>query len=58
MTDKVFSFWQSVADLLEEVEEGERKEGLVRKVASVRALYNGLSDTYQKGKGDAGIPLA
>jgi hypothetical protein len=49
---------QSVADLLGEVPAGERKEALVRKVADVRALYNGLHETYQAGKGDAGIPLA
>ena len=47
-----------MADLLDEVPAGERKEGLVNKVAGVRALYNGLSETYQAGKGDAGIPLA
>ncbi len=49
---------QSVADLLDEVPAGERKDALVRKVADVRALYGGLSETYQASKGDAGIPLA
>jgi len=47
-----------VAELLAEVPAGERKESLVKKEAHVRALYNGLSETYQAGKGEAGIPLA
>lgn len=49
---------QSVADLLEEVPEGDEKAALVQKVKDVKALYNSLSETYQSNKGDAGIPLA
>lgn len=57
---KANKFWKakSVAQLVEELEEGEETDELVKKVARVRWLYSSLSATYQSGKGDAGIPLA
>ena len=40
------------------LDEGKEKEDLRQKVAEVKRMYDGLSETYQQGKGDAGIPLA
>ncbi len=34
------------------------KEALVERVDALNAIYNGLSATYQAGKGDKGIPLS
>lgn len=53
-------FWKakSVAQLVEELEEGEEKVRLVEKVNHVKGLYGKLSETYQRSKGVAGIPLA
>ncbi|KAL8293556.1 hypothetical protein RQP46_000257 [Phenoliferia psychrophenolica] len=58
--NKENKFWKakSVADLVGELEAGEEKDALVVKMNRVRALYGDLSDTYQKSKGSAGIPLA
>ncbi|KAI5476394.1 hypothetical protein MNV49_007772 [Pseudohyphozyma bogoriensis] len=58
--NKSNKFWKakSVADLVDELPEGEEKEGLRKKVEHVRGLYGKLSETYQSSKGDAGIPLA
>ncbi|CEQ42449.1 SPOSA6832_04252, partial [Sporobolomyces salmonicolor] len=47
----------SVAALLEALPEGQEKEELRQKVDHVKAEYNGLSLTYQRGKGGADIPL-
>lgn len=58
--NKSNKFWtaRSVNELVDELEEGEEKEKLRERVAEVKKMYDGLSETYQSGKGDAGIPLA
>ncbi|GAA5879842.1 hypothetical protein JCM1840_006968 [Sporobolomyces johnsonii] len=47
----------SVATLLEALPEGKEKDELCQKVEDVKAEYNGLSRTYQRGKGGVDIPL-
>ncbi|WVR03308.1 hypothetical protein IAU60_000299 [Kwoniella sp. DSM 27419] len=53
------AFWtaRSVADLLNDLE-GASKVEMETRVTAIKARYNSLSDTYQSGKGGAGIPLA
>lgn len=58
--NKQNKFWSalSVNDLVASLPEGEEKEKMVERVREVKKMYDGLSETYQSGKGDKGIPLA
>lgn len=53
------AFWTSngVESLLEQIEDGVEKEGLVERIEEIKEKYNKLSGIYQASKGDAGIPL-
>ncbi|WVQ80976.1 hypothetical protein IAT38_003083 [Cryptococcus sp. DSM 104549] len=57
--NKTNAFWtaRSVADLVNDLE-GEEKAAMEKRVLKIREEYNGLSGVYQKGKGNANIPLA
>ncbi|QDS71446.1 hypothetical protein FKW77_003692 [Venturia effusa] len=50
-TNKFFRA-RSVADLLEEIEDGAEKEKWVKEIARVKGLYTELSDIYQRGKAE------
>lgn len=48
-TNKFFKA-RSVADLVAEIEDGAAREKWIKEIARVKAMYDELSDTYQKGK--------
>ncbi|ORY92848.1 cytidine deaminase-like protein [Leucosporidium creatinivorum] len=58
--NKSNKFWTalSVNDLVASLVEGEEKDQLEKRVKEVKKMYDGLSETYQNGKGEKGIPLA
>lgn len=58
--NKSNKFWSalSVNDLVASLPEGEEKTQLEKRVKEVKKMYDGLSETYQNGKGEKGIPLA
>ncbi|KAM0787844.1 hypothetical protein ACM66B_003897 [Microbotryomycetes sp. NB124-2] len=56
-TNKFFTS-QSVQDLIDSLDVTEDKKQYEDKSKRVKEMYNGLSETYQSGKGSVGIPLA
>ena len=52
-------YWTShnIAQMIASLDRGNR-EALMARFDDLNALYADLSDTYQKSKGDKGIPLA
>lgn len=44
----------SLAELVDEIEDGEERKRWLVEIERIKKLYNGLSDTYQKGK-EAGV---
>lgn len=48
-TNKFFKA-QSVAQLVDSIEDGTRREKWTAEITRIKAMYNELSDTYQKGK--------
>ncbi|PWN53957.1 hypothetical protein IE53DRAFT_383531 [Violaceomyces palustris] len=53
-------FWnaRSVTELVQGVEGAEERDRYASWSRKVKEMYNGLSEVYQKGKGNVGIPLA
>lgn len=45
-------------NLVASLPEGEEKNQLEKRVKEVKRMYDGLSETYQSGKGEKGIPMA
>jgi uncharacterized protein (DUF885 family) len=43
---------KSFADLVDEIEDEDERQKWAAEIARVKALYNGLSATYQEGKKD------
>lgn len=60
MYNKSNKFWtaRSVNELVASLPAGEEKDEFERRVKEVKRVYDGLSETYQSGKGGKGIPLA
>mgnify|MGYP005845220691 CR=1 FL=1 len=55
--DNEFFSARPISELISDAPEGERG-ALAARAARLREVYAALSDTYQAGKGGAGIPLA